>query len=189
MPVRTLSTLLFLLLPSAALAAGGGDGHHEPQWSLTLWGFANFAIYCWIIRRFAWPLVKEYLEDRRIEVVEALEAAARAKAEAERLKSEFEMRMKSLESEAEKARAEILDLAEGEAKRRVQQAEATAQQIRKDAQLVADQEVTRARLTLQEESAVLVTQMATELVSSQLKPEDQERFVKEFLSESREEAS
>ncbi len=173
------------LAPAVALAAGGGGGH-EPSWSLTLWGFANFAIYCFIMKRFAWPLIKDYLQARHDNVVEALDAAARAKQEAELLKAEFEMRMKSLEDEAATARAEILELAETEAKKIVAQAEKTGDHIRKDAQLVADQEVSRARRALQQESAELITQIAADLVTAQMKPEDQERFVKDFLSETRE---
>ena len=98
------------------------------------------------------------------------------------------MRMKSLEDEAARAQAEILELAQAEAKKMVEQAETTADHIRKDAQLVADQEVARARRALQEESAELVTQIAADLVSAQIQPEDQERFIKDFLAESREES-
>lgn len=179
------ATVCALALPTLAIAAGAGG--HEPQWSLTLWGFANFGIYCFIMQRFAWPLVKEYLQDRHDGVVNALEAAARAKQEAETLKSEFELRMKSLEDEAARAQEEILELAQNEAKKMLEQAEKTADHIRRDAQLVADQEVARARRALQEESAELITQIAADLVSTQIKPEDQDRFVKDFLAESREE--
>ena len=175
-----------LLAPATALAAGGGGGHHEPSWSLTLLAGVNFIIFCLIIRRFAWPLIAEYLQDRRDTVVEALEAAARAKQEAETLKAEFEGRMKSLEEEAARAQAEVLELAKNEAKKLVDQAEKTAEHIRRDAQLVADQEVARARRALQEESAELVTKMAAELVSAQIKPEDQERFIADFLTDTRE---
>jgi len=183
--IRALLSALFVAaVPTLAIASG--DGGHEPKWSLTLWGFANFAIFFEIMRRFAWPLIKEYLQDRHDGVVEALEAADRAQQEAERLKAQFEMRMQSLESEAARAREEILELAKTEAERMVEQAEKTAEHIRRDAQLVADQEVARARRSLQEESAELVTKMAAELVSSQVKPEDQERFIADFLSEGRE---
>ncbi len=184
MKALRLAGLLALALPQVAFAAGGG--HHEPQWSLTLWGFANFAIYCWIMKRFAWPLITEFLQDRHDTVVESLEAAARAREEAASLKAEFEARMRGLESEAEKARAEILEIAQTEARRMVEQAEKTADAIRQDAQLVADEEVARARQSLQEESAALVTKMAAELVQAQVTPEDQERFLADFLAESRE---
>ena len=182
-----LAALSFLALPAAALASGDA-AHHEPQWSLTLWAFANFAIYSYLMKRFAWPAIKEYLQDRRDGVLKALEAAARAREQAEQLKAEFELRMQKLQSEAEKARTEILELAQAEASRLIEQAEKTAELIRKDAQLVADQEVARARRSLQEESAELVTRLATEMISTQVTPQDQERFVKEFLSDSREAA-
>ena len=174
--------LATVLLPELALAAGDG-GHHEPSWTLTGLAGVNFVIFCLIMHRLAWPLVKEYLQDRHDGVVEALEAAARAKQEAETLKAEFEARMKSLEDEAARARAEVLELAQTEAKKLVAQAEKTADHIRRDAQLVADQEVARARRALQAESANLVTKMATELVASQITPKDQERFVADFLAE------
>ena len=35
----------------SAWAAGAGGG--EPSWSMTLWGFANFGIFCLIIYKFA----------------------------------------------------------------------------------------------------------------------------------------
>lgn len=169
--------------PSTALAAGGG----ESSWTLLFFSVANFIMFAAILRSFAWPLVKEYLQDRRDSVVNALEAAAKAKQEAEQLKAEFELRMKSLEDEAARARAEVLELAQNEAKKLVDQAEKTAEHIRRDAQLVADQEVARARRALQEESAELVTKIAADLVSAQVKSDDQDRFVKDFLAESREE--
>lgn len=187
--MRSLLTLAFLVLTcSVAHAAGGGGGHHEPSWALTGLAGVNFVIFCLIMRRFAWPLISEYLKDRRETVVEALEAAARAKQEAETLKAEFEARMKSIEEEAARAQAEVLELAQSEAKKLVEQAEKTAETIRRDAQLVADQEVARARQALQEESAELVTKMAAELVSAQIKPEDQERFIADFLTDTREAA-
>lgn len=182
--VRFLAALV-ALAPTLAFAAGGGDGH-EPQWSLTFFAACNFAIYCWILKRFAWPLLVEFLEDRRQSVVEALEAAATARQEAQQLKAEFEHRMKTLESEAERARAEVLEIAETEARRMVEHAERAAEAIRNDARLVAEQEVARARQALQDESAELVTRMATELLSQQVSDDDRQRFVTDFLAQTRE---
>lgn len=178
------AAVLWLAAPSTAFAAGGG----ESSWTLLFWSVANFVIFALIIQRFAWPLIKEYLQDRHDTVVNALEAAAKAKQEAEQLKAEFELRMKSLEDEAQRAQAEVLELAQNEAKKMVEQAEKTAEHIRRDAQLVADQEVARARRELQEESAELVTKIAADLMSAQIKSDDQDRFVKDFLQESAAEA-
>jgi len=183
--IRSLVAALGLVaLPAVAFASGGAE-HHAPQWSLTLWAVVNFVIYLYLMRRFAWPAIREYLQDRRDDVVAALEAAARAREEAERLKAEFERRMQGLQSEAEKARAEILELARAEARRLIDQAEKTAELIRTDARLAADQEVARARHVLQKESAERITRLATELIAAQVTPQDQERFVEDFLAGSR----
>lgn len=186
MRILAAATVVFLLVSSALAASGGGGGHHGPSWTLTLLACANFAIYAFLMRRFAWPPIRDYLQERRSTVVNALEAAQRAKNEAERLKSQFELRMRSLESEAERAREEILALAQVEAKRAVEQAERTAEIIRRDARLVADQEVARARRILQDEAVEQVTRLASMLIAKDLRPEDQERFVREFLAETRE---
>jgi F-type H+-transporting ATPase subunit b len=186
MRVVALSAASLLLGVEAAFAASGEGAHHGPSWSLTLWACVNFATYLWILRRFAWPLVREYLQGRRDTVLKALEAAQRAKADAERLKSDFELRMRTLESEAANAREEILALAQLDAKRAVEQAEQTAEIIRRDARLVADQEVARARQLLRDEAVEQVTRLAAALISKELGAEDQERFVREFLAETRE---
>jgi F-type H+-transporting ATPase subunit b len=182
-----LLTAALLLAVGTAHAAEGG-AHHAPSWSLTLWAMVNFVIYIFVLRRFAWPLVVEYLQDRRDRVVSALEAAARARREAEALKAEFETRMKSLEHEAARAREELLSLAKVEAGKLLAQAEQTAEKIRRDAEIVADQEVARARRALQAESAEIIARVAAEILSREVTPEDQERFVRDFLAETRDAA-
>jgi F-type H+-transporting ATPase subunit b len=162
-------------------AAGAGGG--EPSWSMTLWGFANFGIFCLIIYKFAWPLVTDYLKTRRLETIQALEAAAAAKREAETLKADFESKMASLETEAAKAREELLEIARREAAKALAHAEATAERLRKDARLLADQEVARARRSLQDESAQLIAKVAGEIVGREMSDDDQQRFVGEFLKD------
>ena len=174
-------------IASATLACasegGGGEGHHEPTWTLTILGFVNFAIYAFIMYRFAWPAVVKYLKERRATVVSALEAAARAHAEAEALKAEFEAKLKNVEADAARARDELMEIARNEADNLVAEAKRSADRIRRDAQLVADQEVARARRTLQEDAAQLIVKVAGELVSQKLTSEDQARFVQSFIAD------
>ena len=174
-------------ITSASLAyaseGGGGAGHHEPTWTLTILGFVNFSIYAFIMYRFAWPAVIKYLKERRATVVSALEAAARAHAEAEALKAEFEAKLKNVEADAARARDELMEIARNEADNLVAEAKRSADRIRRDAQLVADQEVARARRTLQEDAAQLIAKVAGELVSQKLTTEDQARFVQSFITD------
>ena len=166
-----------------ASEGGGGEGHHEPTWTLTILAFVNFSIYAFIMYRFAWPAVVKYLKERRATVVSALEAAARAHAEAEALKAEFEAKLKNVEADAARARDELMEIARNEADNLVAEAKRSADRIRRDAQLVADQEVARARRTLQEDAAQLIVKVAGELVSHKLTTEDQARFVQSFITD------
>jgi F-type H+-transporting ATPase subunit b len=173
-----------ILFATASLALAS-EGHREPTWSLTLLGFVNFAIYAYVMYRFAWPAVVKYLKERRATVVSALEAAARAHAEAEALKAEFEAKLKNVEADAARARDELLEIARNEADHLLAEAKRSADRIRRDAQLVADQEVARARRTLQEDAAQLIAKIAGDLVAQKLTTEDQTRFVQSFIAETR----
>ena len=173
------------LVAIASPAFASSEGHHEPSWSLTLLGFANLAIFLWVLRRFAWPLIQSYLQDRREAVVKELEAARQAKAAADELRAEFEARMQTLESEAERTRQELLSIARLEADRLLEQAQRAADRIRKDARLIADQEVAQARRLLQEETAELIADRATALLAREITPQDQQRLVQEFVTETR----
>lgn len=173
-----------ILFATASLALAS-EGHREPTWSLTLLGFVNFAIYAYVMYRFAWPAVVKYLKERRATVLSALEAAARAHAEAEALKAEFEAKLKNVEADAARARDELLEIARNEADHLLAEAKRSADRIRRDAQLVADQEVARARRTLQEDAAQLIAKIAGDLVAQKLTTEDQTRFVQSFIAETR----
>jgi F-type H+-transporting ATPase subunit b len=168
--------------PALAIAASGGE-HHEPTWRLTLLGFVNFALFFVVIRRYAWPLVRDFLVERREAVVKALEAARRTKAEAEELRAEFEARMRTLESETERTRQELLAIARLEADRLLEQAQRASERIRNDARLIADQEVAQARTLLQRELAELIAHRAAGLIEREITPDDQRRLIREFVGE------
>lgn len=174
------------LLACATLAFASGPeegGHHEAPSILTLaFPLINFAIYLWILNRFAWPKISAYLGERRQLVIEALEAASRAKQHAEALKAEYERKLAGLEEDARRVQGELRAMADLEARRLLEAAEANATRVRADAQLVADQELARARREIQGEAARLIAEVAERLLQSNLNAADQERFLQRFLS-------
>jgi F-type H+-transporting ATPase subunit b len=178
-----------ILLPVIALAAEGEAGHAAEHHAPSPWGliypFINFAIYSFVLWRYAWPAVRDYLSDRRANTLSALEAAKSVRAEAEALKAEYDAKLRNLEVEAARAREEVLATAQVDARNILDQAQKSADRIRKDSRLVADEEVARARRTLQEETAALVARLAGELVTKQIGPNDQARFVKDFVTQTR----
>lgn len=184
-PLRSLLAAgVLAVTPGLAFAAGGGA--HPPSWTLTILAAINFAIFALVLRIFAWPLVKNYLEERRDGIVKSLEAARQAELDAEQLRAEFEARMQTLESEAERAREELLSVARLEAERLLDQARRAAERIRSDARLVADQEVAQARRRLQEETAARITERAASLLERTITADDQRRLTREFIAETRE---
>lgn len=176
---------LLLLGPVLSTAAAAEEAPPPPSWTLTLLAMVNFALYAYLMYRFAWPPIVKYLKERRTTVVEALEAAARAHAEAEALKAEFEEKLRHVEADAARARDELMEIARTEAEHLLEQARRSADRIHRDAQLVADQEVARARRLLQEDASRMIAQVAGEIVAHQLTPRDQAHFVETFLSDTR----
>jgi F-type H+-transporting ATPase subunit b len=183
--IRALLALVLLLVGPVVSTAAAAEEASPPSWTLTILAMVNFAIYGYLMYRFAWPPIVKYLKERRTSVVEALEAAARAHAEAEALKAEFEEKLRHVEADAARARDELMEIARTEADHLLEQARRSAERIRRDAQLVADQEIARARRLLQEDASQMIAQVAGEIVASQLTPRDQTHFVETFLGDTR----
>ena len=146
-----------------------------------LFALINFLLFVWILHRFAWPLIRDSLRERRDRIVAALEAARRAREEAEAIKAEFETKMRNLEAESARARAEVLAIAEAEAKQLVESARQASERIRADARLVAEQETSRARRAIQRETAERIADLAGLLIKEHLTANDQARLTSEFL--------
>ena len=170
-----------VLSAGLACAAEAAGEEHAPSLTLLLLNFINFGIYAFVLYWFAWPPIKGYLKERRSAVVAALEAARKARAEAEALRANYEAKLRTIEADAARARAEVLATAELEAKTILEQARQSAERIRRDARLVAEQEVNRARQILLEESAARVAQIAGEVIARHMTEQDQSRFVDDFV--------
>jgi F-type H+-transporting ATPase subunit b len=175
----------YVLLGAVSLGLGseGADAHHVPSITSLLFPLINFGIYVFILRRFAWPPLVQYLSERRSRVAAELEAAGKARREAEAKKNEYEAKLKTLEAEAERVRAEVLAIAAQDAARLVSAAELSAERIRRDARLVADQEVARAKQALRAESAELIAQLAAGLLARRVTADDEARIVDEFITD------
>lgn len=171
-----------LLWAGLACAAEGAE-ERPPSITLLLLNFINFGLYAFILYWFAWPPIQRYLKERRAGVVAALEAARKARAEAEALRAEYEAKLRTIEADAARARAEVLATAELEAQTILEQARQSAERVRRDARLVAEQEVNRARHLLLEESAARVAQIAGEMIAKQMTEQDQARFVADFVQQ------
>ncbi len=181
--IITAATIAYPLL---AIASGGGDGHGEDHGmstpvKLTVMTI-NLLIFLAMLRKTAWPSIVEWVAARRSEVVDALEKAATAKREAEDLKQQWKDRLASLDQEIEEMRGQAEKQIAGEREQILDSARKLADNIRRDAQRAADQEIRNAQEKLRAEVAERAYQLASESASS-IGGSDQRRFVDEFIEQ------
>jgi F-type H+-transporting ATPase subunit b len=185
--VRTPTLAAGLLIPAlAAAATGEHHGEHgaptSAQWQLLGFTVANFVIFValmvWLGRK---PL-RDFLLNRRRQLVDSMEEAARLKADAERLKREYERKAAALDKMRDDLIAEVRAIAETDRLNAVASAEQAAQRMRLDAERTARSDLERARQELRAEAARLAEELAREEVRRRLTDQDRRRLLQEFLS-------
>lgn len=147
------------------------------------WPVLNFAIFCLVLYRFAWPIVRTALADRRVLIERSLLEAERIRSEAAAELREVEALRAALPAEAERVTETIRAEAERERAATVASARRSAERIRAEARAAADQEAARAIAKVRADIAAEVAKRAEALVRAKLDDGDQRRFVRGFLSD------
>ncbi len=184
-PVWLLPLLADLALASEEAHHEGGHGHHPagiPWLTLGLATF-NFILFSWVISRYVMPGVRGWLRERHHKIVRDLEAAAAAKAEATKLRDEWQARIAKLGETAEEMRTQARLDAERERERILAAARKSAEMIRKDAERSAAYQIRRTEEMLRAELVKTALKQAEEQVRTKWTPEDQTRFVADFLAQ------
>jgi len=177
--------------PCAVLLLSGSGGvalaaeHHAaaaaPSAASLFLPIVNFAIFVFVFHRYAWPVLRGALADRRTLVQRELSEADRASQEARGALAEVEERRSHLRAEGERMVAEMR--AEGERERAalLESARKSAERIRSDARLLGEQESARAARAIREEIANQVVAQVVASLRERLTDEDEHRFVTEFV--------
>jgi F-type H+-transporting ATPase subunit b len=173
-----------LLAASAAVADEeghhAGAGHGASVFDL-FFPAINFAIFVWIIWRYAVPAIRAWVRDRHDQVVRALAEAAAAKAEAERLRREWQERIAQLDKTIEEMRRQLQADMARERDRILADAYKTAENIHRDAQRAAANEVRRVRQELQAELVRHALRLAEDGARQHWSAQDQQRALDAFL--------
>lgn len=151
-----------------------------------LWPVLNFAVFAALIVRFAGGPFREYFRARSERLHEALASGARARQEADALRAQIARDLADLPAQRERLKDGLRATAAHERDQLLALAKQTADRIREDARLVAAQEVQGAREALRAEVIDEAVRDATTLLRAALKPDDQERFVREFTRHAQE---
>jgi len=183
---RLAAIAALVALPALALAseAGGHSEHSGMSTPLKLaLMFINLGLFAMLMRSVAVPGIRRWIAERRDMVVDALEKAARAKREAESLQAEWKQRLANLDSELEQLRTQARTEIAAERDAILQSARTLAENIARDAQRAAEQELRNARDLLRSEVARQAYELAAAQAPQRLTATDQRRFLDEFLDQ------
>jgi F-type H+-transporting ATPase subunit b len=126
------------------------------------------------------PIV-EFFRGRTARLREGLQAGARARREAEALRAMLKRDIENLPAARTQLVADMRATAELQRQNLLATGRKAAERIRADARLLAEQEIAAARQALRAEVIAHAAEEATALVRRAIRPEDQERFVRDFV--------
>jgi F-type H+-transporting ATPase subunit b len=174
-------TLLELFQAAEAWASAAGAKHHAPSIHQLWFPLINFLIFVYLIKRFAVPIIQDYLKSRRQGILTVVKEASDAKTQAEALVRDYRERLVRLGQEVKQIQTSLKDDGEREKNKLLSEASGLASKIKEDAQFLAEQEVKVARQKIREEMADRARASAAELVRRNLSSADQGRLVEEFV--------
>ncbi len=171
--------------PGADHEEGEHGGHHEAHFDPIkfLATVVNFLIWLAIVVWLGRKPISEYLKNRRLAVEEGLEEAKRLSAEAQEKHAEYSARLERLDEELDKLKGEMIQAGEVESDRIIQEAEARAARMRKDATFLVEQQMKQLRLDLTREAIEAAVAAAEEVLSKQVAANDQQRLADDYLSQ------
>lgn len=167
---------------AVAFAQGEHGAEAPPSVASLVLPIINFSLFLFVFARYAWPVIKAALADRRQLVEKDLADAERAITEAEAVRRDIEKRRARLGDEGRRITEELRSEAEHDRESLLQAARQSAERIRSDARSLGEQEAARAAHKIREEIAAKVIERVIAGVRERLTDAAQERFVTEFLS-------
>ncbi len=171
---------MFYVAPAWAAAAAGSDGHLPSMTSL-IFPLINFLIFVFLIHRFALPAVNHVLASRRDEIIGAVQSADESLEKAEAALRSYRDRLAAADEETKTLLESLQGEGEREKAKILGDAEELAVKIKADADFVSQQETKVARQQIRDEIARVAHEAAENVIRSNLRPVDQERFVEQFL--------
>ena len=195
--IASVAVTLFAALPVLAAdphaVEGAAEGAHEspPLFSvdpgLMIWTVITFVVVLIVLRLTAWKPLMQALEARQQSIEGAIEEARRVKTEAEKLFTKYESMMDHAKDESrsilEESRRDGAKVQEQIRERALKEAQEFKDRAHREIELAKD----RAVKEIWDQAASLSTELASRILGRTVDSSDQERLVRELVSEMRDE--
>ena len=178
LPTYLTVTAIVLVLPTLALAAGGGSD--TPWLDIVLKAvnfFALIGILAWALK----GLVPRLLKDRRENIANELKEAREAKEEAEAKLADYQQRVANLEQEVVKLKDDFKAEGELQKTRILEEAAQAVETIKKNAAAAGERETKRATEELKGEAVKLALETAEQILSKAYGADDQKKALEQTI--------
>jgi F-type H+-transporting ATPase subunit b len=126
--------------------------------------------------------IRNFLNRRQQEVREALETAEKARDEAEIRYQEVEKKLRQAQTEMEELKRILVEQGQVEKEKLIASAKEEAEKIRREAEITASQEFKKAQVLLRKEAVELAANLAETLLRDKVSEKDHERLLQEYLN-------
>jgi F-type H+-transporting ATPase subunit b len=150
------------------------------------WRIANFSVLIIILHVALTRRTVSFFSDRKKAIKEALDEAVAARHEAQKKYEDVASMLKKAKEEIEEIQYSFVSEGQRERDRIIKNAEREADKIKKQAEQAAIQEVKKARFALRAEAVDLAVSTAEEILTKNIKQDDQNRITRDFIEKTSE---
>jgi F-type H+-transporting ATPase subunit b len=156
------------------------SGGHE-TWLDWVFKIVNFGVLVALLIKFTGKPLQELMAKRSKTVRDKIEESKRLLEEAEKIRALYEEKMNRLEGEMKQYKQTVMEDAERERKKIIDDATAMAARIREQARLMYEQEAKDVGARIREEIARLTLQKTKEILSEKVTKADHDKMVEQFI--------
>ena len=152
-----------------------------PELGTYVWSLVIFLTVLFVLKKFAWNPLLDFLEEREKDIAESLKMAESAKTDLEKIKDESEKILNEAKKEGKTIVSDSKLRAEESANKILNDAKEKSSEFLDDAKSKIDIEKKRAIKEIKEEVVDLSLELATKVLQRNINDEDNSKFVKSSL--------
>ena len=152
-----------------------------PELGTYFWSLVIFLTVLFVLKKYAWNPLLDFLEEREKDIAESLEMAESAKTNLEKIKDESEKILNKAKKEGKTIVSDSKLRAEESANKILDDAKAKSNEFLDDAKSKIEIEKKRAIKEIKEEVVDLSLELATKVLQRNVKDDDNNKFIKSSL--------